>query len=112
MAKGMVIEGNMGSHIKTDYTIIGDAVNTAARLEGLTRQVKRSLVVSELVRHSTKEPWNFICLGEYDLRGKEENGLVYSIDHELASSFQEKDILRDDIQRLAVKRYSPESSSR
>jgi len=88
LAQGSVIEGNMGSHFKTDYTIIGDAVNFAARLEGLTRQVKRSLVFSESLKHSTKEPWPFTSLGKFYLKGKENHKEVYSIDHHLVNNFK------------------------
>lgn len=89
LAQGMVIEGNMGSKYKTDYTIVGDAVNIAARLEGLTREVKRSLVLSEALKQSTKEPWTFISLGKYNLKGMQNNSEVYSIDHELVNEFKE-----------------------
>jgi class 3 adenylate cyclase len=89
LSQGMVIEGNMGSKYKTDYTIIGDAVNIAARLEGLTRKVKRSLVLSEALKQSTLEPWTFISLGKYNLKGTENNSEVYSIDHDLVNEFKE-----------------------
>jgi class 3 adenylate cyclase len=85
--QGWVIEGNMGSHFKTDYTIIGDAVNIAARLERLTRTVKQSLVFSKSLKQSTKEPWPFINLGSFNLKGKEDNNEVYSIDHDLVNNF-------------------------
>lgn len=91
LAQGMVIEGNMGSKYKTDYTIVGDAVNIAARLEGLTREVKRSLVLSEALKRSTNEPWTFVSLGKYNLKGMQNISEVYSIDHELVNEF------RDDI---------------
>jgi len=42
---GNVIEGNMGSQVKMDYTLLGDAVNIAARLETLTRQLPYSLIL-------------------------------------------------------------------
>jgi len=89
LAQGEVIEGNMGSHFKTDYTIIGDAVNLAARLEKLTREVKRSLVLSESVKHSAKESWSFISLGKYNLKGKKNISEVYSIDHDIVNEFKE-----------------------
>ena len=89
LAQGSVIEGNMGSHFKTDYTIIGDAVNIAARLEGLTREVKRSLVLSEALKQSTTEPWTFVSLGKYNLKGKKNDSEVYSIDHELINEFKD-----------------------
>ena len=89
LAQGEVIEGNMGSDFKTDYTIIGDAVNVAARLEGLTREVKRSLVISELLKKSTKEPWSFISLGKYNLKGKKHISEVYSIDHDIVNKYKE-----------------------
>ncbi len=86
LSQGTVIEGNMGSRFKTDYTIIGDAVNTASRLEDLTREVKRSLVLSEALKHSTERPWSFINLGKYYLKGQEKNTEVYSIDHPLINN--------------------------
>ena len=85
LAQGEVIEGNMGSHFKTDYTIIGDAVNEAARLEKLTREVNRSLVLSESLKHSTKESWSFISLGKYNLKGKKNISEVYSINHDIVN---------------------------
>ncbi|MFT5748471.1 MAG: adenylate cyclase [Saprospiraceae bacterium] len=88
--QGSVIEGNMGSHFKTDYTIIGDAVNIAARLEGLTRKVNRSLVFSESLKRSTKEPWLFVSLGKFNLKGKEKNHDAYSIDHDLVNKLKDK----------------------
>ncbi len=89
LAKGTVIEGNMGSRFKTDFTIIGDAVNTASRLEELTREVNRSLVLSEPVKQSTKRPWIFINLGKYNLKGKEMNTEVFSIEHDLVNEFKD-----------------------
>jgi len=88
--QGVVIEGNMGSHFKMDYTIIGDPVNVAARLEALTRKVDHSLVLSESLKNSTKESWPFINLGKYKLKGMEKNSDVYSIDHDLVKNFKEK----------------------
>ncbi|MCB9035542.1 MAG: BLUF domain-containing protein [Lewinellaceae bacterium] len=89
LAQGTVIEGNMGSNFKTDYTVIGDAVNTASRLEGLTREVNRSLVLSESLKQSTKKPWVFVSLGKYSLKGKEKNTEVYSIEHDLVTSLKD-----------------------
>lgn len=86
--QGLVIEGNMGSRFKTDYTIIGDAVNIAARLEGLTRGLNRSMVFSEMLKQSTKEPWPFLHLGQFNLKGKQKNHEVYSINHELVNQLK------------------------
>jgi adenylate cyclase len=88
LAQGLVIEGNMGSRFKTDYTIIGDPVNVAARLQALTREVNHSLVLSESLKNSTKESWTFISLGKYKLKGMEKNSEVYSIDHDLVKEFK------------------------
>lgn len=89
LAQGKVIEGNMGSIYKTDYTIIGDAVNVAARLEKLTREVKRPLVLSESLKNSTKESWPFISLGKYNLKGKENMSEVYSLDLDIVNEYKE-----------------------
>ena len=85
LAKGKVIEGNIGSTIKKDYTIIGDAVNVAARLEAFTRKLSRSLLFDSDVKKSAKASWNFLALGEFHLKGKEQLTTIYSLDNSLTT---------------------------
>ena len=84
--QGPVIEGNMGSRYKMDFTIIGDTVNTASRLEGLTRELDCSLILSESVKNSTQQLWAFVDLGKYHLKGKEMSAVIYSIAHPLLNA--------------------------
>lgn len=79
LACGEVLEGNMGSSIKKDYTIIGDAVNTASRLETVTRTLNRAIVFSSDIRRNLKNKWNYEPHGMVNLKGKQRDVEIYSM---------------------------------
>ena len=69
---GEVLMGTIGSRQRKDYTVIGDAVNVAARLESLTREHAEPILISEAV-FSRLEPETVTAwrpLGDLKVRGR------------------------------------------
>jgi adenylate cyclase len=66
---GSVTVGNIGSSERHNYSAIGDAVNVAARLESLTKEIGRKIVVTQAVVSRVGERFQFDPLGEHQLKG-------------------------------------------
>jgi class 3 adenylate cyclase/DNA-binding response OmpR family regulator len=76
---GECIVGNIGFHDKLDYTVIGDAVNLASRLEGLTRIYKHPIIVSENMYEAAKDEFIFRKLDVVRVKGKNEPVGIYAV---------------------------------
>lgn len=79
---GEVIVGTIGTKRRMDATVIGDTVNTASRLENLTRKYEKNIILSQSVIDRIENPERF-SIHEIDtvfLKGKEQSTKIFSLD--------------------------------
>jgi len=81
---GEVLYGNVGGGSRLDFTVIGAAVNLSQRLERLARDLRRSVIASEIFAVDCGE--RLVSLGSYALRGLSAPQLVFGLPEEQETS--------------------------
>jgi len=66
---GEVFYGNIGSHERLDFTVVGPAVNEVSRIAALCRSVDQPLLMSQAFAQALDDPRRVVSVGRYALRG-------------------------------------------
>jgi class 3 adenylate cyclase len=74
---GLVLAGNMGSPKRMEYTVIGDPVNVASRLESIARP--NQILIGEETFKAVKDKFDIKEVGARKVKGKRSEIMVYEV---------------------------------
>ena len=79
IAHGVVIAGNVGSPDRMEFTVIGDTVNYAARLQALCKDLAQDIVVSDEVRAGAEATFGFRRMPPVRVKGKADGQVIWAL---------------------------------
>ena len=76
---GTAFVGNIGTQNHMEYTVIGDTVNVASRIEAQNRKFNTQLLISESTYEHAKDILDVIRISSVEIRGREKHIDIYEI---------------------------------
>ena len=76
---GPLIAGNIGSDRKMEYTVIGDTVNIASRVQDLNKEFKTNIIITQGTYDATDRTFPVRALKPYKVKGKEQEIMIYEV---------------------------------
>jgi adenylate cyclase len=75
----LLTAGNVGARDRIEYSVIGETVNLASRLEALTKDFNVGIVMSPQTQQLVESQFETVLLGETEIRGFPDKARVYSV---------------------------------
>ncbi|MBW2237442.1 MAG: adenylate/guanylate cyclase domain-containing protein [Deltaproteobacteria bacterium] len=76
---GAVLAGNIGSEERMSYALVGDTVNSASRIEKLTKQYESDIIISQTTFNLLTEAYDTEQLASVKVKGKEDEIIIYKV---------------------------------